>query len=83
MDGSNPWQTFWKVVTFPVMRPINIVVLVVTVIESLRAFDLVYITNKGINGVGAVVGPRDANWSERPGESASVGFWALCCYSSP
>ena len=29
------------------MRPINIVVLVVTVIESLRAFDLVYITNKG------------------------------------
>jgi multiple sugar transport system permease protein len=50
VDGSNAWQTFWKVV-FPVMRPINIVVLVVTVIESLRAFDLVYITNKGINGL--------------------------------
>jgi multiple sugar transport system permease protein len=30
-----------------VMRPINIVILVVTVIESLRAFDLVYITSKG------------------------------------
>ena len=29
------------------MRPINIVILVVTVIESLRAFDLVYITSKG------------------------------------
>jgi multiple sugar transport system permease protein len=50
MDGASAWQTFWKVV-FPVMRPINIVVLVVTVIESLRAFDLVYITNKGINGL--------------------------------
>ena len=50
MDGTNAWQTFWKVI-FPVMRPINIVVLVVTVIESLRAFDLVYITNKGINGL--------------------------------
>ncbi|WP_194910147.1 carbohydrate ABC transporter permease [Catenulispora rubra] len=50
MDGTNAWQTFWKVV-FPVMRPINIVVMVVTVIESLRAFDLVYITNKGINGL--------------------------------
>ena len=50
MDGAGAWQTFWKVV-FPVMRPINIVVLVVTVIESLRAFDLVYITNKGINGL--------------------------------
>jgi ABC-type sugar transport system permease subunit len=50
MDGANPWQTFWRVV-FPVMRPINIVIMVVTVIESLRAFDLVYITNKGINGL--------------------------------
>ena len=46
VDGANPWQTFWRVV-FPAMRPINIVVLVVTVIESLRAFDLVYITSKG------------------------------------
>jgi ABC-type sugar transport system permease subunit len=46
VDGANGWQTFWRVV-FPTMRPINIVVLVVTVIESLRAFDLVYITSKG------------------------------------
>ncbi len=50
IDGANQWQTFWRVV-FPVMKPINIVILVVTVIESLRAFDLVYITNKGINGL--------------------------------
>ena len=46
IDGANAWQTFWRV-TFPVMKPINIVILVVTVIESLRAFDLVYITGKG------------------------------------
>jgi len=46
MDGATGWQTFWRVI-FPTMRPINIVVLVVTVIESLRAFDLVYITSKG------------------------------------
>lgn len=50
IDGANAWQTFWRVV-FPVLRPINIVVLVVTVIESLRAFDLVYITNTGVNGL--------------------------------
>ncbi|WP_405591755.1 carbohydrate ABC transporter permease [Streptomyces sp. NBC_01190] len=50
VDGANAWQTFWRVI-FPVMRPINIVIMVVTVIESLRAFDLVYITNKGINGL--------------------------------
>jgi ABC-type sugar transport system permease subunit len=46
VDGAGPWQTFWRVI-FPAMRPINIVVLVVTVIESLRAFDLVYITSNG------------------------------------
>jgi len=46
IDGANEWQTFWRVV-FPVMKPINIVILVVTVIESLRAFDLIYITGKG------------------------------------
>jgi ABC-type sugar transport system permease subunit len=46
VDGASTWQTFWRVV-FPAMRPINIVILVVTVIESLRAFDLVYITSNG------------------------------------
>lgn len=46
MDGANAWQTFWRVV-FPVLRPINVVIMVVTVIESLRAFDLVYINSGG------------------------------------
>jgi multiple sugar transport system permease protein len=52
IDGANAWQTFWRVV-FPTLKPINIVILVVTVIESLRAFDLVYITGKGnpVNGL--------------------------------
>jgi multiple sugar transport system permease protein len=50
VDGASAWQTFWRVV-FPVLRPINVVILVVTVIESLRAFDIVYITNGGQNGL--------------------------------
>lgn len=50
LDGANQWQTFSRVV-FPAMKPINIVVLVVTVIEGLRAFDIVYIINKGTNGL--------------------------------
>jgi multiple sugar transport system permease protein len=50
IDGANASQTFFRVV-FPVLQPINIVVLVVTVIESLRAFDIVYVTNKGTNGL--------------------------------
>jgi multiple sugar transport system permease protein len=50
LDGANARQTFFRVV-FPVMRPINIVVIVVTVIESLRAFDIVYVINQGKNGL--------------------------------
>jgi len=50
LDGANAFQTFTKV-TFPVLKPVNIVVLVVTVIEALRAFDIVYIINKGRNGL--------------------------------
>jgi multiple sugar transport system permease protein len=50
IDGANGRQTFFRVV-FPVLAPINIVVLVVTIIESLRAFDIVYVTNKGLNGL--------------------------------
>jgi ABC-type sugar transport system permease subunit len=50
IDGASETQAFFRVV-FPVMRPINIVILVITVIESLRAFDLAFIVNKGLNGL--------------------------------
>jgi ABC-type sugar transport system permease subunit len=50
IDGANAVQTFFRVV-FPAMRPINIVVVVITIIEALRAFDIVYIINKGTNGL--------------------------------
>lgn len=50
IDGANAVQTFFRVV-FPSMRPINIVVVVITIIEALRAFDIVYIINKGTNGL--------------------------------
>ncbi|MFI5225090.1 MAG: carbohydrate ABC transporter permease [Candidatus Limnocylindrales bacterium] len=50
IDGANERQTFFRVV-FPVMAPINVVILVITVIESLRAFDLAYIINGGKNGL--------------------------------
>jgi len=50
IDGASERQTFFRVI-FPVMAPINVVILVVTVIESLRAFDLVFIINQGTNGL--------------------------------
>ena len=42
IDGATEWQTFRKIV-LPTMRPVNIIIIVITIIESLRAFDLVYI----------------------------------------
>ena len=50
IDGATSRQTFFHVV-FPVMRPINLVIVVITAIEALRAFDIVYIVNRGRNGL--------------------------------
>lgn len=44
LDGSNEWQTFRHVV-FPSLKPVNVVVAVITVIEALRAFDIIYVLN--------------------------------------
>jgi multiple sugar transport system permease protein/raffinose/stachyose/melibiose transport system permease protein len=50
IDGANGRQTFFRVI-FPAMKPINIVIIVITIIEALRAFDIVFIINKGTNGL--------------------------------
>lgn len=50
VDGANEVQTFFRVV-FPVMAPINVVIVVITAIESLRAFDIAFIINQGKNGL--------------------------------
>ncbi|MDO0924015.1 sugar ABC transporter permease [Streptomyces sp. TG1A-8] len=47
LDGANGRQTFLRVV-FPALKPVNIIILVVTVMESLRAFDIVYVLGGGI-----------------------------------
>jgi multiple sugar transport system permease protein len=50
IDGANSVQTYTHVV-FWVMMPINVVIVVITTIQSLRAFDLAYIINRGKNGL--------------------------------
>ncbi|MEW1957425.1 sugar ABC transporter permease [Kineococcus sp. NPDC059986] len=70
MDGANQVQTFFRIV-FPVMRPINIIVLVITVIESLRAFDLVWVINQGRNGLELIATLVTANIV---GEASRIGF---------
>jgi len=70
VDGAGERQTFFKVV-FPVLAPINIIVLVVTVIESLRAFDLVWVINKGRNGLELISTEVTRNIV---GEAQRIGF---------
>jgi multiple sugar transport system permease protein len=50
VDGASERQTFIRVV-FPVMMPINVVIVVITTIEALRSFDIAYIFNHGKNGL--------------------------------
>lgn len=70
MDGANEVKTFFRIV-FPVMRPINIIVIVITVIESLRAFDLVWVVNKGRNGLELISALVTSNVV---GEASRIGF---------
>ncbi len=70
VDGASETRTFFSII-FPVMRPINIIVLVVTVIESLRAFDLVWVINKGRNGLEVISALVTNNIV---GEASRIGF---------
>lgn len=70
VDGAGEVRTFLQVV-WPVMRPVNIVILVITVIESLRAFDIVWVVNKGRNGLELISTLVTQNVI---GEASRVGF---------
>ena len=72
IDGAGEWYTFRKVI-FPSLRPVNIIVVVVTVIEALRAFDLVYIINRGKNGLQVLA---VAVYENILGESQRIGWGA-------
>ena len=70
VDGASETKTFFHVI-FPVMRPINMIVVVIVVIESIRAFDLVWVINRGTNGlelIGALVAQNVV------GEASRYGF---------
>jgi multiple sugar transport system permease protein/raffinose/stachyose/melibiose transport system permease protein len=57
IDGATEWETFRKVI-LPAMRPVNIIIVVITIIESLRAFDIIYViygTSAGLPILGVLV----------------------------
>lgn len=70
IDGAGETKTFFHVI-LPVMRPINLIVIVIVIIESLRAFDLVWIVNQGRNGLEIIAALVTANVV---GEASRIGF---------
>ena len=46
VDGANAWQRFWRI-TFPLLTPVTTIVIVISIIDSLRSFDLVQIMTRG------------------------------------
>jgi multiple sugar transport system permease protein/raffinose/stachyose/melibiose transport system permease protein len=73
IDGASERQIFFKV-TFPSLRPVNVIILVVTVLEGLRAFDLVYVlggntgSKKGLELLSILI------TNNIVGESGQVGY---------
>ncbi|MDC0771496.1 carbohydrate ABC transporter permease [Streptomyces sp. HD] len=59
LDGANAWQRFWRI-TFPLLRPVSAITLLLGLIYTLKVFDIIWIMTKG--------GPADssttfATWS--------------------
>jgi multiple sugar transport system permease protein len=46
VDGSTEWKTFWRI-TLPLLRPVLVMVLVVTMIGSFQIFDTIAVTTQG------------------------------------
>jgi multiple sugar transport system permease protein len=46
VDGCSGWQTFRHVI-FPLLAPVTVIVVVISIIDSLRAFDLVSVMTRG------------------------------------
>ena len=63
LDGANTWQKFWRI-TFPLLRPISAITLLLGLVYTLKVFDVIWIMTRG--------GPNDASttfatWSYRLG----------------
>jgi len=63
LDGATSWQRFWRI-TFPLLRPVSAITLLLGLVYTLKVFDIIWIMTKG--------GPVDssttfATWSYRLG----------------
>jgi multiple sugar transport system permease protein len=63
LDGASGWRQFWRI-TFPLLRPVSAITLLLGLVYTLKVFDIIWIMTKG--------GPVDssttfATWSYRLG----------------
>ncbi|WP_413253449.1 carbohydrate ABC transporter permease [Streptomyces pseudovenezuelae] len=63
LDGANAWRRFWSI-TFPLLRPVSAITLLLGLVYTLKVFDIIWIMTKG--------GPADssttfATWSYQLG----------------
>jgi multiple sugar transport system permease protein len=63
LDGASGWQRYWRV-TFPLLRPVSVITLLLGLVYTLKVFDIIWIMTRG--------GPVDssttfATWSYRLG----------------
>jgi multiple sugar transport system permease protein len=49
VDGTNRWQLFRHII-FPLLAPITTIIIIISIIDSLRAFDLVQMMTRGNQG---------------------------------
>ena len=78
IDGCTEVQAFRRVV-FPVLRPINVVVFVITVIEALRAYDIIAALDEpvGTSVLGVLVRKNAGGESTKIGLGGAYGMFLL------
>ncbi|MFB6849046.1 carbohydrate ABC transporter permease [Streptomyces sp. NPDC056373] len=52
LDGAGAWRRFWSI-TFPLLRPVSAITLLLGLVYTLKVFDIIWIMTKG--------GPADAS----------------------
>ena len=46
LDGANAWRRFWSI-TFPLLRPVSAITLLLGLVYTLKVFDIIWIMTKG------------------------------------
>ncbi len=68
IDGANAWQKFWRI-TFPLLRPVSAITLLLGLVYTLKVFDIIWIMTKGGPGSSSTT---FAVWSYRLGFGSAL-----------